>query len=213
MRPLLISFEGLDGVGKTTLSKATAVALVNRGENVKYVEEFPKAFLDGYIDRLAAEDPLLDFAPGHNSAVSQTLVLLAAHANKYETEIRRALLCGTTVLVDRYTDSVCAYQLPLLMESGISEAEAYKWLAGCASILPAPDAIIYVEADPDIISARIARTSRLADATFLRRVRDAYWKRFSSGQCKIVSHDNNRPIEESLGHLIEHIRMIRSQCG
>lgn len=104
-RGLLITFEGLDGSGKTTQMDLLAAHLRDAGYDVLTTREPGGTELGE-----AVREVLLD--PGHTAMTARAEALLysAARAQLVETVIKPALDEGKVVLCDRYIDSSLAYQ-------------------------------------------------------------------------------------------------------
>ena len=100
----LISLEGVDGAGKTThlaylcdyLVKRQVTVLTTREPGGTHVGEQLRSIL------LDAAEPI---AP-----LTELLMMFAARAEHIQKVIRPALLAGTWVLCDRFTDATYAYQ-------------------------------------------------------------------------------------------------------
>ena len=104
-KPTFISFEGIDGSGKSTQIKLLADHLQSQGRKVIVTrepggstgaEEIRALVLQGEIDRWSAETELLLFT--------------AARRDHLERTIRPALAAGKIVLCDRFADSTRMYQ-------------------------------------------------------------------------------------------------------
>jgi dTMP kinase len=104
-KPTFISFEGIDGSGKSTQIKLLADHLHSQGRKVIVTrepggstgaEEIRALVLQGEIDRWSAETELLLFT--------------AARRDHLERTIRPALAAGEIVLCDRFADSTRMYQ-------------------------------------------------------------------------------------------------------
>lgn len=101
---MLITFEGLDGSGKTTQIEHLAARLEAAGRTVVRVREPGGTALSEAVRAL-----LLD--PQHHVVPRAELLLFsAARAQLCEEVIRPALAAGAVVLCDRFYDSTVAYQ-------------------------------------------------------------------------------------------------------
>jgi dTMP kinase len=103
-RGTLVTIEGLDGAGKSTLAQGLARELAGRGERVELLRE-PGGV--GVAERVRAlvKDPALDTAPR-----AEALLYAAARAQLVHERMRPLLEEGTFVLLDRFVDSSLAYQ-------------------------------------------------------------------------------------------------------
>jgi dTMP kinase len=102
---VLISFEGLDGVGKTTQIALLEQALRQAGREVLRLRE-PGATRLGE----AVRSILLDKADLEISPMAEMLLFEAARAQLVEEVVRPALERGCVVVCDRFYDSTLAYQ-------------------------------------------------------------------------------------------------------
>jgi dTMP kinase len=103
-RGRLITVEGLDGAGKTTLARALATALAERGHAVSLLREPGGVELSERI-RALVKDPALDVHPR-----AEALLYAAARAQLVAEELEPLLAAGEWVLLDRFVDSSLAYQ-------------------------------------------------------------------------------------------------------
>ena len=103
-RGRLITVEGLDGAGKTTLALALATALAERGQAVSLLREPGGVELSERI-RALVKDPALDVHPR-----AEALLYAAARAQLVAEELEPLLAAGEWVLLDRFVDSSLAYQ-------------------------------------------------------------------------------------------------------
>ena len=104
-RGLFVSFEGIEGCGKTTQVKMLARWLKSRGHQVVVTREPGGPFIAEKIRRL-----LLDVRNRHMDGLAELLLLEASRAQHVAQVIRPALARGATVLCDRFADSSTAYQ-------------------------------------------------------------------------------------------------------
>lgn len=165
---IFITFEGLDGCGKSTQMDLLAEALRERGYVVTVTREPGGTAVGEDIRGL-----LLD--PRHHglSARAEALLYAAARAHLVEKVIRPALDDGQVVLCDRYLDSSLAYQG---FGRGLGTDDIITlnvWATECLF----PDLTLFLDLDDDIRSTRMAAVpDRLEaeDEEFHRRVGEGY---------------------------------------
>jgi dTMP kinase len=104
-RGLLITFEGLDGSGKTTQIKRLAAWMRKRGAE-PVVTRQPGGTETG--DRI--RELLLDSRSAGLAPLAEMALMFADRAQAIAEVIEPALAAGRTVLCDRFTDSTEAYQ-------------------------------------------------------------------------------------------------------
>ena len=102
---VLISFEGLDGVGKTTQIGLVENALHAQGRETLRLREPGATRLGEAVRELLLDKQDLDISP-----MAELLLFEAARAQLVESVIRPALERGCVVLCDRFYDSTIAYQ-------------------------------------------------------------------------------------------------------
>lgn len=102
---LFISFEGIDGCGKTTQIQSLTAYLQDRGFEVLSLREPGGTDLGESI-----RDLLLTQTNAEMSARAELLLFMASRAELCEKLIRPALAQGKVVICDRYIDSSVAYQ-------------------------------------------------------------------------------------------------------
>jgi dTMP kinase len=104
-RGSFISFEGIDGSGKSTQARRLAEALQAAGRRVRLTREPGGSPGAEEIRRL-----LVEGAPGRWSAETEILLFTAARRDHLERTIRPALEAGEVVITDRFADSTRVYQ-------------------------------------------------------------------------------------------------------
>ena len=135
-----ISFEGIDGCGKSTQAKILSTKLTDCGNKVlltrepggsEGAEEIRNLLLKGNPDRWSAETELLLFT--------------AARRDHLERTILPALESGTTVICDRFSDSTRVYQ-------GVTRGDLRDLVDKLddAMITRQPDITILIDLDPNI---------------------------------------------------------------
>lgn len=101
----LITFEGLDGCGKTTQLALAAEHVRRLGYSVTETRE-PGGTSAGQHIR----DLIVNASPGSMNPLTETTLMLAARTQHVEQVILAALRRGEIVLCDRFADSTVAYQ-------------------------------------------------------------------------------------------------------
>ena len=144
-----ISFEGIDGCGKSTQAKILSVELGSRGSKVlltrepggsKGAEEIRNLLLTGNTDRWSPETEILLFT--------------AARRDHLERTILPAIKNGLTVICDRFSDSTRVYQ-------GVTRGDLRDVVDQLdKTMIPRqPDITILVDLDPKIGLARALKRS------------------------------------------------------
>ena len=100
---MFITFEGLDGSGKTTQIQKLADHLRREGRNVVTVREPGGTCIGGVV-----REVILDYANREMVPRTEALLFNAARAQLVEEVIRPALADGKIVLCDRFADSTIA---------------------------------------------------------------------------------------------------------
>lgn len=103
-RGRLITFEGIDGSGKSTQLTRSASYLKKRGFDIAVLREPGSTRVSEKIRRILL-DPTLDI-----SDLTELLLYEAARAEIVDKQIRPLMERGTIVLCDRFYDSTTAYQ-------------------------------------------------------------------------------------------------------
>jgi dTMP kinase len=104
-RGLFITFEGMDGSGKTTQVRLLAERLRERGHAVLETAEPGGTRIGTQIRRI-----LLDAAHQELCPTAELLLYFASRAQNVDERISPALAQGKIVLSDRFTDSTLVYQ-------------------------------------------------------------------------------------------------------
>ena len=169
-RGRFITFEGIDGAGKSTHIATVQGLLQQRGIDVLLTREPGGTPAGEALRDLVLRVPM--------SMRTETLVMFAARAEHVDQLIVPALQSGRWVLCDRFTDATYAYQCG---GRGMAEAQVAA-LEAWVHPQVQPDLTLLFDIDPAIAAARLAR-ARAADrfesepAAFFARVRDAYLAR------------------------------------
>lgn len=170
MRGRFISFEGIDGAGKSTHIDACAELLRRRGLTVLGTREPGGTDLAEAIRHWVLNEPM--------SMQVETLLVFAARQDHLDRVIEPALARGDWVICDRFTDSTVAYQgggrgmaLPRIE---VLETWVQQGLQ--------PDRTYLFDLAPEVAAARRAAVRaadrfEAQDLMFFQRVRAAYLER------------------------------------
>jgi dTMP kinase len=155
VRGRLITIEGLDGAGKTTLSQGLAAAL----PDARLLREPGGVELSERI-RALVKDPALEVDPR-----AEALLYAAARAQLVSSLVRPLLDDGVTVLLDRFVDSSLAYQ-GAGRELGVEAVRAINDF-GTGGLVP--DLTLLLRIDPAEGRARQAGRGEAPDRLELER--------------------------------------------
>ncbi len=189
-RPSLISFEGIDGAGKSTLIQAVAGRLADEGYQVVVTREETTGWTGEAVKRNIREhgDPLT------------TLFLFLADRAKHLAELADDLDAGRIVLTDRYHDSTRAYQAVTLAERLGGEAAFDGWLEHMvAPWLVVPRRTYLLDIDPEVAMQRMLGRDDLTPyekVAFLEKVRAQYARLAAAEPHRFVILDARRSVAE-----------------
>ena len=146
MRGLFITFEGIDGCGKSTQINLLAEELLRRALGVVVTREPGGTAIGEAVREVLVSDPSVNIAPK-----AELLFIVGARAQHVAELIRPALEAGQVVLSDRYTDSTVAFQghgrgLDLDMIDRLNSFATGGLL---------PDLTIVFDLDPSVARARL----------------------------------------------------------
>lgn len=135
-----ISFEGIDGSGKSTQAKLLAKTLSELGHDVVLTRE-----PGGSVGAEEIRALVLQGDPGRWSAESEILLFTAARRDHMEKTILPALDQGKTVICDRFADSTRMYQ-------GLSRGDLRRLVDELHSLMIPrdPDLTILIDLDPKL---------------------------------------------------------------
>lgn len=173
MAGLFISFEGIDGAGKSTHIEGLAQAFRAAGRQITLTREPGGTPLAEKLRTLVLNDAM--------DAMTEALLVFAARRDHLQQLIEPALARGDVVLCDRFTDATFAYQG---MGRGF-DLEVLAWLEERVQRVSLNDAVrqpeltIWFDLDPAVAAERLAG-ARVPDkfesqpVEFFRRVATGY---------------------------------------
>lgn len=204
MNGILISLEGPDGAGKTTVLKEILPEIKKMKRDIISTRE------PGGV-RLAEEIRQLILDPKNTEIDSKTEMLLFAAARRLHMQEKMlpALKAGKVVIVDRFIDSSVAYQ-GYGRELGV---EVVDWLNNFATDGLKPDLTLYFDIDTDvaldrIMSNRADEVNRLdlECAEMHRKVRQGYLQMVEKEPQRFVTIDASQSVEKVVSDTIEAIK-------
>jgi dTMP kinase len=179
-RGRLITIEGIDGTGKTTLAAALEARLRAAGLPVRLLRE-PGGVRAAERVREVVTDPALDIG-----GRAEALLYAAARAQLADEAIRPHLDAGEWVLLDRFVDSSLAYQGAGRM-LGIDAVRAVNLFATAGL---QPDRTLLLVLDPT--AARARSRSRGAPLDRLEREQQDFFDRVSQAYLELAAAEPER---------------------
>lgn len=163
VRPLWVSVEGLNGVGKSDAIRAVASELGPRCLQLSELTDQGGDTLPGQVIAALRSTGDVFLRTGH--PVVETLAILALKVREYERLSEGDLSGVEVILEDRGVDSTAIYQAVILaaQHPGIQPiALAERILATMAPWCPAPDATVLLTCDREVANSRFAARVGLA---------------------------------------------------
>lgn len=204
MRGRFITFEGVEGCGKTTQIGLLRTYFESRGRLVDVTREPGGTPIGEAIRGL-----LLD--PDHTAMgpAAELLLYAAARAQHVHQRIRPALEAGTVVLCDRYADSTLAYQ-------GSGRGLPFETLArlhdlATDGLWPDLTFVIDLPAEEGLRRARgRGRSDRLEQESisFHERVRQGFLRLAEQAPARIKIIDGTQSVEEVATAIRRHVEAL-----
>jgi len=183
-----VSFEGIDGAGKSSHIDALAAWLRERGATVVLTREPGGTPLAERLRELFLHEPM--------DALTEALLMFAARRDHLRQSIEPALLRGDVVLCDRFTDATFAYQgAGRGFDQGVLE-RLEAWVQAGRQ----PDLTLWFDVPPAEAArrraaARAADRLEREDEAFFARVREGYARRAAADPGRFVRIDAAQPLE------------------
>ena len=178
-----ITFEGIDGAGKSTHIEPLAQRLRERGRRVVCSREPGGTAFAEQLRELLLHQGM--------DGVSETLLVFAARRDHLERVIAPALGRGDTVLCDRFTDATFAYQ----GAGRGQDLEMLRTLERWVQKGLQPDLTLWFDIDPQLAAVRLAKARasdrfEAEDVAFFERVREGYAARLREAPERFVRIDS-----------------------
>lgn len=179
-----ITFEGIDGAGKSTHIEALARRLRERGAEVVCTREPGGTELAERLRELVLQQPM--------DALTEALLVFAARRDHVEQVIRPALVRGATLLCDRFTDATFAYQGGGRGFDAAVLAQLEGWVHGELQ----PDLTLWLDLPAETAAqrraeARAADRFEREDLAFFERVRSGYAQRMAAAPQRFARIDSS----------------------
>ena len=186
-RALFISFEGIDGAGKSSHVESLAKAFRDEGRAVTVTREPGGTPLAEKLRTLALNDPM--------DPLTEALLMFAARRDHLTQVIDPALARGEVVLCDRFTDATFAYQGGGRGFDWEVLAQLEQWVQSKPTRgLRQPDVTLLFDLDPAIAAQRLAG-ARVPDkfesqpTEFFARVAHGYDQRVAQDPARFARID------------------------
>ena len=191
---MLITFEGIDGSGKTTQAKELLEYLKKRSIRAHLFREPGGTPL---AERLREVILSIDM-----DAKSELFIFEAARADLVARRIKPLIREGETVILDRFTDSTLAYQgygrgLDLSLIRALNEFS-------CGGIKP--DITFLLDIEPSRALERLGEKTRFEESGFLEKVREGFLTIAKEEPHRVVVINSNAPKEEVFTHIIRTLK-------
>ncbi len=204
MKGRFVTFEGIDGAGKSTHVAQAIDSLRARGYEVLATREPGGTELAEALRELLLHRPM--------SLETELMLVFAARRDHLERLIVPALERGQWVVCDRFTDSSWAYQ-----GAGRGAcAERIAWLESWVQGELQPARTYWFDVEPEVAARRRARSREAdrfesEDLAFFARVREGYRRRAASDPARILRIDGSGSVAQVRAMIEEDLATLCSQ--
>jgi dTMP kinase len=162
-----ITFDGIDGCGKSSVAKGLLETLEAEGKDPVLTQEPTISWIGEAVKRSISED---------HPALTEAFLFMADRA-AHSVEISKWIEQDKIVLCDRYADSTVCYQAASLSIEGF-DGDPFDWLKGISDkYVLTPDLTILLDLDPSVALERIQsreKITKFEKLDFLTRVRENF---------------------------------------
>jgi len=199
MQGRFISFEGIDGAGKSSHLEQTVAWLRARGHEVVLTREPGGTPLAERLRELVLHESM--------DALTELLLVFAARRDHLRQQIEPALAAGRTVVCDRFTDASFAYQGGGQGADAAVLSQLEAWVQQGRQ----PDLTLWFDLPPAEAAARRAAVRapdrfERQDEAFFHRVREAYAARARSAPARFRQLDARGSREQVWQRVQEHLQ-------
>jgi len=178
---MLITLEGIDGSGKTTVAEALQDTL----PEAMFTREPTDSWYGEAVQRSIGDDEA--------DPLAELFLYTADHADHLSRVVRPALESGKVVVSDRYSDSRYAYQGATL--DGVVRRPVEYVRGVHEPFTRAPDATLYFDVPPETGAERAGATNKFETAGYLAEVQANYERLIESDPDRFVRIDATRSPE------------------
>lgn len=201
---MFVTFEGVEGSGKSSRARALVLSLRRSGERVLHTREPGGPPVSERIREL-----LLEQGRGEIPPLTELFLYLASRSANVALRVAPAIRAGTTVVCERYSDATLAYQVGGrgLPREPVERADR---LATGGLV---PDLTVLLDLDPRTGLDRLRLSGRdrdrieMEDMDFHRRTRDMYLRLAREESGRYLVMDAEKP-ETEQDHVI--LQVVRS---
>ena len=193
-RGIFISFEGIDGAGKSSHVQAVADAFTQAGRQVVLTREPGGTPLAEKLRDLVLHDNM--------DTLSEVLLMFAARHDHLQQVIEPALARGDVVVCDRFTDATFAYQGAGKGFDMAVLSQLEQWVQGLpAGGLRQPDLTLWFSLEPTIAAERLSN-ARLPDrfeaqpSAFFAKVHQGYVDRLQADPDRFAHIDASAAFDQ-----------------
>ena len=203
---VFVCFEGGEGAGKSTQSRALASTLEAGGYPVLLTFEPGDTAVGKEVRRI-----VLDPATGELSDRTEVLLYAADKAEHVDTVVQPALERGEVVITDRYVDSLLAYQ----GAGRTLAAEEVERVARWATHDLRPHLTVVLDLDPEHGFGRFAERDRIEGESpeFHLRVRGAFLDLAAADPDHYLVLDAKRPADEIAAAVWQRVEPLLGQAA
>ena len=193
-RGIFISFEGIDGAGKSSHVQAVADAFTQAGHQVVLTREPGGTPLAEKLREMVLHDNM--------DTLSEVLLMFAARRDHLQQVIEPALAHGDVVVCDRFTDATFAYQGAGRGFDIAILSQLEHWVQGLPSGgLRQPDLTLWFALEPTIAAERLSN-ARLPDrfeaqpSAFFAKVHQGYVDRLQADPDRFARIDASATFDQ-----------------
>lgn len=203
----LVTFEGIDGSGKSTM--LSRLQLRNEKKplflrETVFTREPTKETLTGNVVYAVIEQSV--------DPMTELFLFMADHAAHLSQTVRPAIRAGKLVISDRYSDSRCAYQGATLKETIPNAFEFVRKIHEPWTIKP--DLTFFFDITPEISCKRCqdrGAQTKFERVDFLNEVRNNFKRLANEEPNRFVTLDAEKPPEENEEIILKYLEEFLKQ--